>query len=391
MPIHRISSKMFGLAIASLLALTAAVHDDLIVPVGATCIGGLNACIRPEKKAKFLNHSTIQQECRPYEAHAMSEALGVIDKYLSKEVDNADLDTNLNEVRVLLGHEIDSKADRGVFCDLFRGKYCIHRKLKSKDRDLMINSLIRLLNLEHIREYGYECDIEATRELDEANRIAKDPIGRRDRNETDFFERVDEIVFEAARQRATICLPIYKGRLHGMSVMPMRSVVRVSRCWNQVLEQRMRRKIFGDENLMNPKKALDLTVRMPNAVEPEEITSILDVFNDGHSGTSSAHGSRQRSEADMALFRFDRYLLAPCYEFIDLVSNTFESLDFDLRVHKFLPKGLVASIDHDEDISRLRLFKLMCTKLIEDRGPLEDFIKSRDYSAHYNSTASTSD
>lgn len=363
----------------------------LITQVEATCLSGLDVFGGLERKTKFLEHSTIRREYRSYPDHLMSEAFEVIDQYLSRELDCANLDSNLIELRNLLGHEIESKSNKGFLSEIFCAKYCIHKKLKSKDRDLMINSLIRLLNLEHIRDYGHECNMETTRELDEANRIAKDPIGRRNRNETIGFGRIDEMVFEAARQRAEICLPVYKGRINGMTILATRPVVRVRRCWNQVLEQRTRRKLFGEEDLLNPKKALNLTARMPNAVEPEEVAAILDVFAEPHSGTSSSPERRPRSAADMALFRFGRYLVSPCYEFIDLVSSTFESLDFDLAVRKFISKGLIASIEHDEEINRVRLFKLMCEDLLANRDQIEEHIKQRDHSRHHESVTSSSE
>lgn len=306
------------------------------------------------KEDLIFNHTALNGRYRDYAAETMRDAFKVIDKHLSREVESKVLDTNLEEIRKSISRELASETPAAEsFSSRWMRKPPLSRQLISKDSELMLNSLMRLNNLTYISNTRIKCTIEITRQLDELNRIADDPIGRYNRKEAYIFPRIDSLIVEVANVRAGYCIPQYKNSLAKLPhLFPHGS--KLGMYWDKVFSYLMKNKYFAGKYIDRvyakyPNEALSFVRDMPRVLESDNKAIALNFFD-----SKSAMVANKKIVSPIE---------QPCKGFIDMVANTFESLDFDMQVLKYVP----SDIDTSYLFSRERAHYLMCKRPIEDR------------------------
>lgn len=308
----------------------------------------------------FFNHTALDGRHREYPIEAMRDAFRVIERHLTREVDSKTLYANLEEVRRAISRELaaETPAGQSLSSRLMR-KPPLSRQLVSKDVDLMLNSLMRLNDLMYISNTRIKCTIEITRQLDQLNQIADDPVGRRNRKEADIFPRIDSLILEVATVRAEYCIPQYKNSLAKLPDLFPRGT-KLGLYWDKVFAYLMKNKYFAGKDIDRvykkyPTEALAFVRDMPRVLDMDEKAIAVNFFDN-----KPAANNKKASPIEQ-----------PCVGFIDMVANTFESLDFDTQVLKYIPPD----VETDYLFSRERAHYLMCKKPVEDQ---ERFLRSLD-------------
>lgn len=347
----------------------------LLTAAAADCCGCLDALLGPNDRCKVvLSNSILSGEYKRIDESLMSEAYAVIDRHLRRLIDTSDFNTNIEELRVLIHRELEAKStksDSRNWWNRWRADQCLSQQLPSKNRDVMVNALMRLLQLEHIDQVAHRCTFLVTQELAENNRIAQDTIGRRIRNDPFLFPRIDNIIFDAALRRADICIPYYRDRLKAVS-QSADAFAMVHRYWSRILEHRFDAAHFGVKHgkvdqifKQHPEGALNLVEKMPFAIEEDEI-DIAQEFLDSESRRRS-FGTRW-DDTELRTLQYEVYLETPCTDLISLVMHTFDSFDFDMQLQQYIFSGLMEATQTDGEISRMKAYYLMCRKLMNQRN-----------------------
>lgn len=375
--IERVHRKMIAYR-STLLAviLIVCLNRYLLTDVEANCCSCLEALLQPDDRNKIvLSSSVMSGEYKRIDERLLSEAFELIDVHLRRSIDTGDFGSNIQELRVLIRNELAEKseaefAERKSWWYRWRRPQCLSQQLPSKSRVIMINALIRLLQLEHIDQTAHRCSILVTEELAECNRIAKDSIGRRNRKDPPLLPRIDDIIFDAALRRADICIPFYRDRLRAIS-KSADAFALVHAYWSQILEHRFNVAHFGikhgkvDEIFkQHPRAALNLVEKMPYVIEKDEV-EIAEKFLEAESRRRPFNG---RSWDKVKTMQYEVYIETPCWDFMGQVKHTFDSLDFDLQMEQFLAAGLMEATLVDGEINRVKAYYMMCTKLLNQRS-----------------------
>lgn len=312
----------------------------------------------------------------PYSQSQCAEAFILIDSHLRNTIRDNNLKNNLKEVKKLLAKE-EEAMKHNAFA-FFKKKLCLSEKLRSKNKWIMLTALNILTSLHSAPEPAYQCFIHATQNLADNNRVAGDPIGRRSRNDTDLLPRIDSLIFDVARHRAELCLPRYKHQLAQMSYrLHDDEFVVMNNYFIRLIESRMQQKHFAYGRLDSifselPEEAVSFVKKMPHAFEKDDIRIALGIFNNQGGSSSDVPGEG----ADWRIHSFNRFLRRPCLRYIDKLSNIMESFDFYLRLKRFLPGAILRSSVYDRDISKLRAYFLMCTKLVKEESRFVDIVQT---------------
>lgn len=361
----------YGLAFTAVI-LIACVDRYLLTHADASCLDCLEALPGPGDRNKVvLTEFVLDREYKRIDEKFLTEAFEIIDRHLRRSIDTSDFATNIREVRALLRAELkaklEAKSGQGTswWSRLWR-RECLSEQLSSKSRGVMVNALMRLLKLDQIEQKTHACYAPATEELSECNRVAKDSIGRRSRNDPFLLPRIDNMLFDAALRRADRCLPFYQGELRSISRSADSLFALVHEYWSQILERRFKAANFGGQPATvvqifqrDPQGALNLVKRMPFAIEEDEVEvakRFLDTVSQRRSFTCSS--DRVRTVQHKA------YLRTPCSHFIGMAKSAVDSLDFDLQMEQFIASGLMDAIRADGAVHRMRAYYSMCTKLV---------------------------
>lgn len=158
--------------------------------------------------------------------------------------------------------------------------------------------------------------------------------------------------------------------------------------WNRILERRMMEAKLSDDTdtfdsalAKHMDSTLDFIRVMSHAIELEEVPVVLEILD--------RDGSITGKPGDWTELRADKLvklLKEPCERYFDLVSSVMRSINFYLRLRKFLSKELIGMIVQDQEVGKFRAYSLMCQKLIEDD---EQFRLIREAVKQYPQTIST--
>lgn len=311
-----------------------------LLNIGCGLIGHVEAGCLDCVKQSPANGADSPIRPRPAPDNEWSEAFRKIDKHLRSHVQTANLDANLRAVKELLLIEqgrvpLDSN---GRPSKLKR----ISQQISSKKEDVARTALQKLYNINSVTEIGMECGAPTMMDLKDINGMALDPIGRRIGNVPDRFGRVDELVFTAALQRAETCLLRYKSLLLKMSMKDDDEHLGMLQFLDGLFERKMREARFGgllDLDVIFRKRsndALDFVKRMNISIRDD-----LNVEN------------------------FREKVINPCKEYVKALTNTFDSMDFDLKLRRFIPYPLMETFDgYNLVINRQRAYYLTCSKFI---------------------------
>lgn len=282
---------------------------------------------------------------RPQPNNQWTPVLKLIDKHLSTKVWNDSLDENLQEIAALL--VLEDAPDPPPHGNIGRdtGRPRLSQQITSQDgKFLATNALLALLSLDTARIAGQECLLSTTIKLSELNSMAMDPIDRRVRNEPDRYLRIDDLLFNTALRRANICLPRYKDQLMLMSLRRDDSYSKMTDYLDKVLERQLSREksrngTTADELfLKNPKAALEFVKGTHSALEP-----------------------------DLAVEDVEESVLRPCKNYVELAFGALESLEFDMKLIRFVQKSVRDLLDEYEAvIQRQQVYFLMCKKLTRE-------------------------
>lgn len=321
-------------------------------------VGALNECLKCVKPDEFKSYPQTE----------WTEAYALIDKHLRKKIKSNDLSRNLDEVRKVLRQEQVIHKDWRL-CGL-QWKSGLSRRLQCPGSPVVnfIDATSKLLELRFREQLSDQCIVETALVLAHNNRIAIDPIGRRVRGEPDLLPRVDNLIFDAALKSANFCLPLYRNQLTIMSLRSHDDFNAMEIYWNHILERRLIRAHLADETdrldtvlAMHPDGTLDFIRQMPHAIEVDEVPFVSKMLDKDDSITGEP-----ADLADLRAYKLVKLLKEPCERYFELVADVMRSINFYLRLRKFLSKELIGMIVYDEEVSRLRAYSLMCKKLVED-------------------------
>lgn len=355
--------------------------------IDARLIDGLtkHLCLGPPRMV--LDNWTLATEYKSIDERLLGEAFRAIDDRLVRTVKTGNLNKNILAIHDLLNCEFNDKHNRTRLsaprrrakrkqCNIMAGS-----RAPLLDVDVIINALMRLYQLDHIKHPDYKCTIMTVNILAENNRIAKDPIGRRTRS-TDkpqvLFPRIDSMIFDAALERAQACLPNYGRQIRKLSSSSSRSVVMVSKYWDAIFEHRIKQANPSEKRSIGTTFNSDLqeTIRfvdkMANAIEYSEIGMALEFFS---SQSDGSYDSLFDDLVDLRVFQFEVYLETPCCDFITLFAGILDSLHFDMKLKSHISKDIIKQIVSDVELNRQRAYYKMCRKLIEQREQSVGLIK----------------
>lgn len=354
---------------AVLIATLVNVISDCLNGVDAVgCFGSVANCFRPPDGS----FAPVNQEVDPLERDR-KRSLELIDAHLRDTVPTDDFVSNMNEILHLIWFE---EADEQAVCYSATRSHCLSQLLESKNRDAMLDALMRLKDLSEIRQPGYACDDYTTAIIAEINYQAHDPIGRRNSDRPDMWPRIDELVFREALERAQACLPAYKEHLTRQAINPPRAFATIKEFWHSVFERRFAKVNYLDgisverAFLTHPKESYEFISKMPHAMEEDEMDIAQTLF-DRQSGGSMNY---RADGSDLRVYKFDKYLRKPCLGYINLLMDLFESLDFDLRLRRFIPEDIVRATDNDDIVNETRAYLNMCMKLVNEKQRFASFL-----------------
>lgn len=334
------------------------------------CFGGLTDCARPSTSG----------------SDPLGDTYELIDKHLVSAVPNDELEPNMSELKELLRLENEDESNRSsrFFANRKRAMP-LSQQLPTKDREMMKSTLRLLLRLEYVVTHHGRCLVSNTHNLRENNRFAKDPIGKRIREEPDDYPRIGALIFNSAVQRAQICLPQYKEELTRMTILPLYPVSDVCKYWDRIIEHRMEVANFihardtGVNRLdrafiKRPKESMLFVMGMQTAIEPEELEIYASVFS--NNSTAPAGRAYINSYAG-----FNDRVLQPCRDYHNQIRGIYNSMDFDLKLRRFVPPEIVRMTAFDDIVSRLRSYLYMCRKLLDENSKIIDLFHLRSQEA----------
>lgn len=337
------------------------------------CLEGMACCARHNNELEpLLDHDALQRRYRYYPPETMSEAYKVIDSHLGQHVDTDHAEQNLDEVTCLLRCEVAADSARGLsrLCGLTPG---LAGRLRSKDRSLMINSMMRLLELENVLTVNMACSVYSTRELLENNLIAGDPIGRLNRGEPNLFPRLDKVVVGVALRRATNCIEEYAIQLEHVTKSQNHNLGIVKMFWNKILDGRLKEEhpaqFIDLVFLLDPEGTLNTVKDMEYAIDGKEIGLILEFLNKQDKITPMS-----KRDSDWRVTAYEKYLDRPCLMYDSMIYHLIESLNFDLRLKRFIDKQIIDRIERNHEIAKHRAYFHMCKKLIKEKYRFVHFI-----------------
>lgn len=363
------------LAVTSVLAaLTTAALQAGATP--CCLVGMVNCAKRNIQYEPLLDLSDLQKRYKDYPPEAMTEAYRVIDEHLARELDTKSAEANLRELASLLSAEVAATGACGL-ARAFNAAPNLARQLASKDSELMINSMMRLLDLDSVLEVNKACSIYSTRDLIENNLIAQDAIGRRIRKEPRLFARLDDIIFDVALRRAATCISLYAGELQQVTKDRDYNLNLVRSFWREILGSRLNKKYFAaslDEVFAkNAKGALEAVKNMDWAIEPGEMSLILK-FLDSMPESSSSSSRKMEGPVERRVSLFEKYLERPCLMYNSVVHHVIKSLEFDLQFEGVLKTSIIEAVENDPETAKHRAYYAMCKKLTDEKYRFEHLL-----------------
>lgn len=353
--------------------------DAMIRP--GNCVEGLAGCLGLSDRDVKLNRLTYMREYEEFDTAYMTEGYRVIESKIIKEVDNDDLQANILWIKDQLISELKSKYATGYLGQLGL-KPSLSRELPSQDRNLIINVLMRLSLLEDVEGGGpnLACSGETTIMLDENNQCALNPIERRKSKQPNEFNRLGNLIFDAALKRAKKCMRVYKARIINKSIQLIEDTEYqiIKNHFDRAILHRIKKTFNRDEDLDrmfidHPRVALQYIKAMPFAIEPDEIDMVLDTIKEAEGDTLNVPLGGTR----LIELKFEKYLDMPCSKYTNEVSGLVESLDFDMQLQQFLPADLVKSTDDDDEVNRQRAYVILCQKLLKEKDRFLEFYNAQ--------------
>lgn len=318
------------------------------------CIEALINCLKNQE----LDRDAIRSMYRCFPPESMIESYWVIDNHLSNMVDTNQPERNFDEVAGLLEAEIIAANSSACW-----RKPNLAKQLKSKNHSLMINSMLRLLELDQVLLANMACSIYSTRDLIENNSIARDSIGRRLGKMPNFLPRIDGIIFEVALRRAQGCIDEYEKSLQEAIGSRNYYVEIVKKFWDKILGKRLQEKyatqVMDVVFLKDSEGALDATHDMDWAIQGEEIGLILEFLDQMDASTP-----KNKRDYDWKLSAYKKYVERPCLIFTSMVYPVIESLEFDLQFKKL--SNIFQRVAQNPEIAKHRAYYYMCKKLADE-------------------------
>lgn len=342
----------------------------------ASCTNCLEALVglNDSSRSIVLTDEVLQREYRRIDRWLLYDAFDIIGRHLKRSIDNIDVDSNLQEVRALIRIELADKSvapsedRRNAVSRWLDRRRCLSQQLPSKSRNVMINALMRLLNLEAttaVDQPGKTCGSSVTEKLAECNLIARDPIGRRLRGQSLLvLPRIDDIIYEAALHKAQSCIDQYRSELTPLypdESRPDLPANAVHDYWSLILKRRFKAP-FHDRTVdkifqHHSKRALDLVEKMQYAIEDDEAVITRD-FVDKASTKSGLSRLGMKARLLWAL-------LDPCRFFVTSAKPKFDSMDFDLQFERSINPQFMQAFWRDGIVHRTKAYYLLCSKLLD--------------------------
>lgn len=328
-----------------------------------------------------LNYTELEKERTYIDEQSITDVFKVIDEYLLNQTDSRDLEQNLNLIQTLIYNErqICYSKDVGVHRKSYR-----RRKLSLKRRQfkeaidagkLIVNGLLRLVDLKHVKDSHFECTNTNTFRIAENNRIANDTITRRIQKQADLLPRLDNIIFDIALRRAEHCLMDYRDAV--MDIANMAQFRGLRRIWDDLLTQRMERGGFAANAttafLERPRESMEFALALPKVVERDLVDIVLSMFVANLRISGAAYESLTVMSHDV----FNRFVRAPCDLYINKTAPIFQTYEFDVRLIEFMPEP-IKQLDRKHFLIGLqRSYYMMCKRVLNEIERFVQFFRAK--------------
>lgn len=298
-----------------------------------------------------------------------------INNYLMISVRGNDWRPNMEMASQLLDKEISYK--KKSFSK--RKSLAVQPFSSNKNPEVLIKSLIQFLSLQRVNsEPPDQCAASMTHLLIKNDASAHNAINRKllaidesnsreSQEASSSLNRIDEIVFEAARRRAEICYPLYEQEWVILMSSVQSERQKVAEFFQRLLEQRL--------GLDKDDKSVEDIVEMlqEDRLGPIFASGDLNVVFKYLSQMDATSSEPSSDPVDINYFDgrywmilFTEHLIEPCDEFVRTLSDVFESFEFDMQLRHHIPENQF-SVMFNEDFLNFK----MCKKLQKEQG---DFI-----------------
>lgn len=310
-----------------------------------------------------------------------SEAFAVIDKHLRRRVLTSDLGPNLDELAKR--KEMEARKQRAMW-RLPRSQSGLYEQMGATrlTRADLIDAMQKLLDLRH---GGPEqlCTRSGVKHLADGNRIALNPIERHATNRPYLLPRIGAMIVKAADGAALDCLEDYAdelSRLLNERFLPDPEWVVLSEYCEAVMAfylNRNGRPSGGAYEIARANDTIDVLENIGNMLEDQEILIGLKISDrqERERGCSKEHPRamstvRRRGAPRSNREFFEEYVMEPCDKYQYNVDHLFKAIKLYLPLVGPPPNELI-SRRHSEDVMRLWVMQLICSRVKSFRDEIE--------------------
>lgn len=377
-----IRSDMITIRLSFVIALLSSMKSIIEAEAGArwSCgrtLGGLASATLGKHDIDWDDRAVENERVDNIDRRLLSAGYLVFEKHLKRKVKDNNFDLIIRQVEKSLLREMIAKYSsdepESVRAKLSSG--CLSERLKIEHealskRVIMINALLRLKDLKKVKESGFECTLDEWHILEENNRIAMDPIGKRHRQETsgdrNQLARIDNLITELARQRAEHCLPDYAAWLSNPNFA---GYMCVKQYWDLIFAHRFSSNILLD----TPKRGLELIENMSHGIEADEVDIVLEFVQ--RIGATQFLLDVHNNGLDEIGYIFEKELLNRCDTYILMMSPVFGLIDFDMQLKGYLSREVVDQIEYNPAVAQQRAYYVMCKKLVQEKDRFMQFLR----------------
>lgn len=281
---------------------------------------------------------------------------------------DSDIASTFDQINKLIAEELRPSSN-GVLGRVLAGKKGSRSRLvKSMDKDVVVNALIRLLDLANVTN-GYKCTCTNTRLLELNNQLASDPVDQEDVN-----TNLGKFVAEIAARRADHCLPVYRNELLILTLQPAEDEKWLYKFLDSVLIRRFKRASLMPEDSTDsvdkmiqkrPVEVSKMVAQFENGIEADEVDLAEDIFDEAEASTERSFVGSSESLP----FQFDKIIVTPCKHYLASIVKVFYPMDFDLKSRDKISGRAQFYVDlyeADKLFGKHRAYQKMCQLLVNE-------------------------
>lgn len=365
----------------TVLALAAAANRWLVgVEAGVGCSkGGFMCHAEPEvlEYERMPEVDELESERLDIDPVVLSAAVPLIEERLEQRGRPDEYYMNIKEMEVIALDEIDAKYLKNQY-SLANSKpkptsKCLSSRLNVTlqrewipNSDIMINALLRLMDLRRVDYKKHTCDPMFNHDLRDVNTMAGDPAGRHWRKEPTLYKRIDGMVIETIVRRSVRCFLHYREVIR--NVTRLDGYNKMKPYLNQLFDYQMskvRPNERGAEALfgIKPESSYRFVRDLPHAMEPGD----MHIARNWIETKRRRHSNDDDKEADTKqCIKGINKVLKMCKTYEFLVAGVFDAYELDMLLEDVIPEKVVEMAQTDYMISKGMSYYLLCRKLEND-------------------------